>query len=411
MQEGAYKAWLGTLPIVDGTVENQMSRIRRLEKAFGDIDLAYDTDQMAAMLNALEYSAQDAASKKPLAPGIVSRGSPAGAMRTLRHAAKKYCTFRFQQNTAIASIDLSDGFHPNLAPKTAPARKLKPTGFWIFQANPSRWKADEWARSGEDSLLYFVSKDDRDLVQVGDLGVIRRTSYRGKPSALLALAEVVEATLLRSEPDPKFFVDQALGAKPDFRIRLERISDFDEPLLVSNLPDEPAFALLRKGLQRTTTPVPAAAFAYLADRARLDPEDLAARRGSRSKAGYTALQQAANAAPPATRTIVSRRIERGPVGDKVKAARGYRCQVCQALGRDPIAFRKANGEPYAEAHHVIFVSTMRAGVLDATNVMVLCPNHHRQAHYGLFEIVSADSMAWTINIDGKQLVISQTQIW
>lgn len=411
MQAGAYTAWLETLPIVDGTVENQLSRIRRLERAFGDIDLAFDIDQMASIMAALQYSDKDAIANKALPPGIVSRGMPAGAMKTLRHSAKKYRTFRLKQSASAVPVDLSDRFLPILAPKSAPGRKLQPTGFWIFQANPSRWKSDRWAASAEPSLLYYLSKGDRRLVQAGDLGVIRRTASGGKPAAIIALVEIVEATALRPEPNPEYFVDQELGAQPDYRVRLERLATFDPPLLTSSLPDEPDFERLRAGLQRTTTAAPMEAFAHLAALADLAPLDLAAARGSRTQADFTALQRAASGASPKVRQILSRRVERGPIGDQVKAARGYCCQVCEALRRDPVAFRKAGGEPYAEAHHVIFVSTLLAGVLDAANVMVLCPNHHRQAHYGLFEIILADASGWTIRLDGVELVIPQTQIW
>ena len=72
---------------------------------------------------------------------------------------------------------------------------------------------------------------------------------------------------------------------------------------------------------------------------------------------------------------------------------------------------KSSGEPYAEAHHVILVSTLQAGVLEASNVMVLCPNHHRQAHYGVFEVLAADGAGWILLVDGKTLTIPQTAIW
>jgi 5-methylcytosine-specific restriction endonuclease McrA len=56
---------------------------------------------------------------------------------------------------------------------------------------------------------------------------------------------------------------------------------------------------------------------------------------------------------------------------------GGRCELssCQAYG-----FRKGDGSVYLETHHVIPLS---AGGLDSpTNVIALCPNHHREAHYG-----------------------------
>jgi len=74
MQEDAYRAWLATLPIVNKTTGNQISRIHRLEIAFGDLDIAFDADGMATVIAALQYSSKDGAAKKPLPPGIVSKG-------------------------------------------------------------------------------------------------------------------------------------------------------------------------------------------------------------------------------------------------------------------------------------------------------------------------------------------------
>jgi hypothetical protein len=43
-------------------------------------------------------------------------------------------------------------------------------------------------------------------------------------------------------------------------------------------------------------------------------------------------------------------------------------------------FRKANGQSYLEAHHVISLSEQGADKF--SNVIALCPNHHREAHFG-----------------------------
>lgn len=43
-------------------------------------------------------------------------------------------------------------------------------------------------------------------------------------------------------------------------------------------------------------------------------------------------------------------------------------------------FSKANGETYLETHHIISLS--KSGVDKPSNVIALCPNHHREAHFG-----------------------------
>ena len=65
---------------------------------------------------------------------------------------------------------------------------------------------------------------------------------------------------------------------------------------------------------------------------------------------------------------------------------GFRCQICEVLGQNPIGFIKKNGEPYVEAHHVMRVSKEEMGSLAVSNVMTVCANHHRQLHYGGIDV-------------------------
>jgi hypothetical protein len=87
-------------------------------------------------------------------------------------------------------------------------------------------------------------------------------------------------------------------------------------------------------------------------------------------------------APPVLRERLSRYVERGPNADKVKKENAYRCQVCDAQGIAWEPFRKTDGVPYVEAHHVVLVSTLEEDVLSPRNIITVCPNHHRQIHFG-----------------------------
>ena len=52
-----------------------------------------------------------------------------------------------------------------------------------------------------------------------------------------------------------------------------------------------------------------------------------------------------------------------------------RCELCDEPG-----FEMANGKVFLETHHV---TSLAEGGLDTSgNVVPLCPNHHREAHYG-----------------------------
>ncbi|TVM04375.1 MAG: HNH endonuclease [Candidatus Brocadia sp. WS118] len=66
-----------------------------------------------------------------------------------------------------------------------------------------------------------------------------------------------------------------------------------------------------------------------------------------------------------------RRLDRA-IGESLKLFYGYRCQVC---GDN---FAKKYNCVIAEAHHIVFfVSSLNN---DASNIIVLCPNHHRIIH-------------------------------
>jgi len=57
----------------------------------------------------------------------------------------------------------------------------------------------------------------------------------------------------------------------------------------------------------------------------------------------------------------------------------YRAQgKCEYCGKP--AFKLPSGEMYLETHHVIPIS--ERGEDSVINVAALCPNHHREAHYG-----------------------------
>ncbi len=104
-------------------------------------------------------------------------------------------------------------------------------------------------------------------------------------------------------------------------------------------------------------------------------------------------------ASPEVKTRISKTIERGPIGALVKRANRFRCQLCEALGLEAVGFKK-NGEPYVEAHHVMPVAKKEIGSLAASNIITVCANHHRQAHYGDIEVVIGER-GFDLVVDGK----------
>ncbi|QEH81573.1 hypothetical protein EIK56_27195 [Sphingomonas sp. C8-2] len=156
--------------------------------------------------------------------------------------------------------------------------------------------------------------------------------------------------------------------------------------------------------------MPAEAFEHFAALAGVTAADLIGERAARSPATTRQAEALAAGLDPKARERVSRYIERGSIGDAVKARHGGRCQICAALGADGIAFHKADGSAYAEAHHVMPVAMLIAGSLGAENIMVLCPNHHRQAHFGRFAVVTNAADHWILAIDDRKLRIEKTRL-
>jgi hypothetical protein len=86
--------------------------------------------------------------------------------------------------------------------------------------------------------------------------------------------------------------------------------------------------------------------------------------------------------PPPPDGISDKREIRGTAWNRSPEVRRHvlfrakgKCEYCNARG-----FRLTNGSVYLETHHVIPLA--QGGKDCATNVAALCPNHHREAHYG-----------------------------
>ena len=112
---------------------------------------------------------------------------------------------------------------------------------------------------------------------------------------------------------------------------------------------------------------------------------------------------------PEVRERVSKSIERGSIGQRLKRASGFRCQICDAVGANPLGFLKTNGEHYVEAHHATPVSELELGTLSATNIMILCANHHRQMHYGQTAL-DREKHEFVIELDGQTVRIKRFAI-
>lgn len=113
---------------------------------------------------------------------------------------------------------------------------------------------------------------------------------------------------------------------------------------------------------------------------------------------------------PSVKERVSKFIERGAIASKIKKVTKYKCLICDALGDNPHSFKKSNGEYYVETHHVEPVSNRKLGSLSVSNLITVCPNHHRQLHYGACEVLGNTKKFFKFEIDGKKLKVEKIKI-
>lgn len=285
--------------------------------------------------------------------------------------------------------------------------KNPPTSYWTFFCNPVRWAVDDFLRSGGEFEDYSVPDWQADWFRPGQLGVVRvgvdkRTkrdlgrNERLEPG-IYAVVEILGRAKVRD-------VDGRLAV--DLRYLQSLI---ESPLLLEDLRRDPAVvdAHLINGYQASSMPLDPSTFDRLVALIRNEapPAEDDATESPDSFDAIARLESKYAYASPRVKEVVSERIERGPVGDVVKAARGFRCQVCEALDLDPVGFRKPNGTPYVEAHHVFHVSRRQPGILGPSNLITVCANHHRQLHYGDAGLLGATEDAFRFLIDGAEIKI------
>lgn len=310
--------------------------------------------------------------------------------------------------------------------KRPPKRPI--TGYWLFICNTRIWEADRFLETGEADLLYKIRESHKSSIQVGQRGLLRvgddRRSKRdlaGRPQlkkGIYAVLEIDGNPKRISDPDSRFYRKPEDARKQVWRVPVRVVANLlANPILAVRLPEDAQFASIQNAPQAATAPILPSAFQHIVELAistypstndpspKIDDE-----LSEHTLAGVFKLESKFLTAEPKIKASISRRIERGTVGKSVKKHRQYRCQVCETLGRNPIAFLDRKGLPYAEAHHVIPVHLGVAGSLHYLNIMVLCPNHHRQAHYGHFKVLSTFSDHWKTSIDNVNVRIDKPNL-
>lgn len=296
--------------------------------------------------------------------------------------------------------------------------------YWVFVCNPKKWAVDRFFDRNIEFDSWGVRPADKERFATGQLGIVRvgvdkrnATERGGRPpldAGIYAICEVVSSSFPGTGANDEFW-GVGEGREPGWptvKIRYMHI-DRENPLTIETLKEKgpELSSLLLNGFQGATFPISGADFRHVADLLNYDLDDMPPITAESDTTGekLASLEKQFLKASPEIKERVSRTIERGPVGHAVKKALGFKCQLCYAMGLHPLGFAKKNGEFYVEAHHVMPVAALQLGSLAASNIMVLCANHHRQIHYGRVQVLIA---AGTFNVilDGTEYRIARPAV-
>lgn len=296
--------------------------------------------------------------------------------------------------------------------------------YWVFVCNPKKWNIDRFLAAGIERDTWGVRPSDRQRFAPGQLGIVRvgvdqRTSAerQGRPrldAGIYALCEVESEAFDGTGASEPYWAEGQARAPGWPTVNVRYLRSFSaKPLTIEQLKRDASelSPLLLNGFQAASFPIPEVDFRAILDLLKVSVEDAAAAAPPEpvEPSNLADLEARYRSACPEVKHRVSRTIERGPVGALVKKRNGYRCQICEALGADPIGFRKPSGDPYVEAHHVMPVSRGQIGSLAASNILTACANHHRQLHYGNVD-VRIEPTTFEINIDGKVLSLPKSTV-
>lgn len=304
----------------------------------------------------------------------------------------------------------------------APSATEQP--YWVFVCNPKKWAVDRFFDRNIEVDSWGVRPADKDKFAPGQLGVVRVgvdkrnvAERNGRPPlepGIYALCEVISAAFPGTGANDEFW-NEGEGREPGWpTVKIRYLHIYREkPLSIEMLKaTRPALSpLLLNGFQAATFPISGEDFREISGLLDYDLDDMPpVIQEAETGAGELAnLEKQFIKASPEVKERVSRTVERGPVGRAVKKAVGFKCQLCYAMGSHPLGFVKKNGEHYVEAHHVMPVALLQIGSLAASNVMILCANHHRQIHYGNAKVFIAE-VTFDVTLDGTEYKIARPAV-
>jgi hypothetical protein len=283
------------------------------------------------------------------------------------------------------------------------------TPYWVFVNAPHIFSIDrEVFEKPIEQCNWSVNQSDGKEMFPGQLGLMR-VGIDKRNKAELGQRHKLEAGIYGIfQIESKMYEDESFvpdEEKQRYYVDIRYLKMYSSPLTMKTLKEKEPETFFHLNIrQRSSFPISAEDFRTVLRLLGEDEETLVDWVGKTIPTDLDKAEEEYAHASPEAKEVLSRRIERGDIGEHVKKANGYRCQICAALGRDPVGFLKRDNTPYIEAHHVVPVASLEKGVLAASNVIAVCANHHRQLHYGNVS-VRIENAAFAISINGKYLRI------
>ena len=105
-------------------------------------------------------------------------------------------------------------------------------------------------------------------------------------------------------------------------------------------------------------------------------------------------------------------LDRGSaVTTALKKILGSKCQICDWQGFTKKQTKKNSGpENFIEAHHLTQISEQKSGSLCTENILLVCPNCHREIHYGSKFSFTSDSENIYIKLSNIDKTIRRNSI-
>lgn len=304
--------------------------------------------------------------------------------------------------------------------------------YWTFFTNPKIWYVDDFLNSDKvnEEIYYRIRPFDREFITIGDKGLIRvgvdnrtKAELKGKEKlkpGIYAIVEVISNPEYINDSDLEFYeggYDESAN-KENWRVKIKVIKNLiNSPIIFKDVESEVLNKdkYLVKGFQASTMPLLKESFYEAINlinkgKNRFSYEEIVDTDRydfGGCKIGIEVLNESYKKVDIKKKERLVKIVERGSIASKYKEYIEHKCQICEALDMYPYSFKKKDGTYYAEAHHIIPVSNTEDSKLSVDNLICLCPNHHRQMHYGDVEVLINNDLYIKYKIDGKEVEVKK----